>query len=743
MGAGAGRGGARGAGARGGGGGEWRGVALVALGVWAVGTLALSRRGAAPVPAAARWTRSVPGVAGARSEGFSRKVDPTGTHGTGGEASAMAAAQHHSGANVRPGQSGGGGAWGLGEHVVRTGPPRAGRADRAVDASLEWLAPVGDTMRAEEIRARSLGEGGGGGRGSSSAASSPEIESRRAAVKRAMQHAWDGYERHAWGHDELDTIKLRGTDDFSALGATIVDSLDTLWIMGMREEFDRAADWVETELNFEPDVGKTSFFETNIRIVGGLLGAYYLSGDRMFLGRAKELADRLLPAFDNGPMVLAFDNNIDITTGRHDGSRKILAHWGTIQMEFLALSRETGDRKYWDLANSPIEALWDDDKETGLLPTYYNPGWKDRLAHQDKEEPPSRLNLDASSPPNGADKPHNNKRQSSNVGEFPGDYFTMGGEADSYYEYLLKTWLLAGGSEDLAHFRGLYDNSVDMMDTLLVVRPKKKKTGSGRKKRHTFLGTAHVFLISDDLDEDQKESYRRPRPPGKGGRPSIHLPYDSSSPRNFLPHMQHLDCFVPGMLVLGAPHSNRPERDLQLAADLTETCNAMYDTPSGLAPDTTYFNTTTGKRVATHDGFNLLRPEAVEAIFYLWRSTGDPKYRDWGWEIFQAFERNSRMPDGGYAGLRNVSRTNQLGNHKYKMESFFLAETLKYLYLLFSPDDVMPLHEWVFNTEAHPFMTSPQPRGGPPEPQPFKLTQKRLWESIRGTAPSRAERLVE
>ena len=514
-----------------------------------------------------------------------------------------------------------------------------------------------------------------------------------------MQHAWDSYERYAWGHDELDTIKLRGTDDFSSLGATIVDSLDTLWIMGMREEFDRAADWVETELNFEPHVGKTSFFETNIRIVGGLLGAYYLSGDRMFLGRAKELADRLLPAFDNGPTVLAFDNNIDITTGEHDGVEKILAHWGTIQMEFLALSRETGDAKYWDLANAPIEALWDDDKETGLLPTVYNPGWKDRLA-QDK----------------------------SLMGEFPGNHFTMGGEADSYYEYLIKTWLLAGGSEDLAHFRGLYDNSVDMMDTVLVARPKKEEAGNDRKKKYTFLGTTYIYRINDNLSEEKKEQYRRPIEPG---RLSIHLPYESSAPNALRAEMQHLDCFVPGMLVLGAPHSDRAERDLQLAADLTETCYAMYDTPSGLAPENTFFDTKTGRKKDVRDGFNILRPEAVEAIFYLWRSTGDPKYRDWGWEIFQAFERNSRMPDGGYAGLRNVSRTDQLGNHRNKMESFFMAETLKYLYLLFSPDDVMPLHEWVFNTEAHPFMTSPQPRGGPPEPQPFELTQKRLWETIK------------
>ena len=92
------------------------------------------------------------------------------------------------------------------------------------------------------------------------------------------------------------------------------------------------------------------------------------------------------------------------------------------------------------------------------------------------------------------------------------------------------------------------------------------------------------------------------------------------------------------------------------------------------------------------------------------------------------------MEEGDYAGLRNVSNPVPLGNHKRKMESFFLAETLKYLYLLFSPSDVLPLNEWVFNTEAHPFITSPGPQGAPLEPQPFEATQQKLWEAAAAPA---------
>ena len=90
----------------------------------------------------------------------------------------------------------------------------------------------------------------------------------------------------------------------------------------------------------------------------------------------------------------------------------------------------------------------------------------------------------------------------------------------------------------------------------------------------------------------------------------------------------------------------------------------------------------------------------MESLFVLHRVTGDVRYQDWGWEIFQAFEKASRVPSGGYTILNDVSSSLQ-GN---KMESFFLSETLKYLFLLFADDDehILSLDKWVFNTEAHP-----------------------------------------
>ena len=98
--------------------------------------------------------------------------------------------------------------------------------------------------------------------------------------------------------------------------------------------------------------------------------------------------------------------------------------------------------------------------------------------------------------------------------------------------------------------------------------------------------------------------------------------------------------------------------------------------------------------------YNLLRPETVESLFMLWRATGDRRYREWGWELFQSFERHCKVTGGGYSGIVDVREAIPRKNDK--QESFWLAETLKYFYLLFSPESALPLDVYVLNTEAHP-----------------------------------------
>lgn len=101
------------------------------------------------------------------------------------------------------------------------------------------------------------------------------------------------------------------------------------------------------------------------------------------------------------------------------------------------------------------------------------------------------------------------------------------------------------------------------------------------------------------------------------------------------------------------------------------------------------------------DAHNLLRPETVESLFLLHRITGDKKYQEYGWKIFQAFEKYTKVAEGGYSSINNVQDADN-PDYRDKMESFFLGETLKYFFLLFSDSEIVPLDRYVFNTEAHP-----------------------------------------
>lgn len=225
------------------------------------------------------------------------------------------------------------------------------------------------------------------------------------------------------------------------------------------------------------------------------------------------------------------------------------------------------------------------------------------------------------------------------------------------------------------------------------------------------------------------------------------------------PKMDHLVCFLPGAIALGAtggqteaearklPSWNaRKSQEMKLAKELMRTCWAMYKvTETGLAPEIAWFDVEPADLQSDHlapseqrgssrddfaawrvdlivkpnDAHNLQRPETVESLFVMWRITQDPIYRTWGWEIFKAFQEHTFLGEGqGYTSLDNVNALPL--ERRDNMESFWLvrtlllsledvgsltkslqAETLKYLYLLFPPNDFLPLTEVVFNTEAH------------------------------------------
>ncbi|KAL3528500.1 hypothetical protein ACH5RR_007822 [Cinchona calisaya] len=450
-------------------------------------------------------------------------------------------------------------------------------------------------------------------RGGKDAADDPVITQRREKVKDAMIHAWSSYEKYAWGQDELQPQTKNGVDSFGGLGATLIDSLDTLYIMGLDEQFQRAREWVANSLDFNKNYD-ASVFETTIRVVGGLLSAYDLSGDKIFLEKAQDIADRLLPAWDS-PSGIPY-NIINLARGNpHNpqwtGGNSILADSGTEQLEFIALSQRTGNPKYQQKVENVILELNKIFPADGLLPIYINP-----------------------------------ERSTTSYSTI-----TFGAMGDSFYEYLLKVWIQGNKTATVKHYREMWETSMKGLLSLV-----KRTTPSS----FTYICEKNGDSLTDKMDE--------------------------------------LACFAPGMLALGSSGyaPDESQKFLSLAEELAWTCYNFYQsTPTKLAGENYFFSE--GQDMSVGTSWNILRPETVESLFYLWRLTGNETYREWGWNIFEAFEKNSHI-ESGYVGLKDVNT----GVKDNKMQSFFLAETFKYLYLLFSPSSVIPLDEWVFNTEAHP-----------------------------------------
>lgn len=168
-----------------------------------------------------------------------------------------------------------------------------------------------------------------------------------ADVRAEFKWAWDHYVARAWGKDEINPVSgtsqtffIKGHD----LGLSLVEALDTLWLMELDEEFRAGVDWVKANLDFDVD-GDIQVFEANIRLVGGLLSAHLACGDPVLLDKARDLADRLLKAFDASPHGLPW-RYVNLRTGAVRDPETNLAEIGTYIDEFGVLSRLTGDPKY-------------------------------------------------------------------------------------------------------------------------------------------------------------------------------------------------------------------------------------------------------------------------------------------------------------------------------------------------------------------------------------------------------------
>ena len=176
---------------------------------------------------------------------------------------------------------------------------------------------------------------------------------RRSRVEEEFRHAWKGYQDHAWLHDEVMPVSGGQKDPFAGWAATLVDSLDSLWILGMKDEFLRAIKALEKIDFSKPNADKVSVFEVTIRYLGGLLGAWDISEHRypILLQKAKQLGDFMHKVFDtnNGLPVSQYwwKNDTSATGGKvPNDERVIIAQVASLSLEFIRLSQVTGDLKY-------------------------------------------------------------------------------------------------------------------------------------------------------------------------------------------------------------------------------------------------------------------------------------------------------------------------------------------------------------------------------------------------------------
>lgn len=195
-----------------------------------------------------------------------------------------------------------------------------------------------------------------------------------------MKLAWDNYKLYAWGKNELRPILKRphtgsifGSGD---LGATIIDGMDTLYIMGLMDEYEEGKDWIKRKFTLDNVSNDMSVFETNIRFVGGLLTLYAFTGDTMFRDKAQYVAEKLLPAF-NTPTGIPY-SLINIRSGSSknygwaSGGSSILSEIGTLHLEFAYLSDVTGNPAYRERVETIRQVLKDVEKPKGLYPNYIN-----------------------------------------------------------------------------------------------------------------------------------------------------------------------------------------------------------------------------------------------------------------------------------------------------------------------------------------------------------------------------------
>jgi len=421
---------------------------------------------------------------------------------------------------------------------------------------------------------------------------SQDFQKSADSVKAEFLHAWTGYKKYAWGHDDLRPLSKKPHDWYaSSFYMTPLDAYDAMLIMGLTSEANDAKELILNNLSFNKNIEVQSF-EITIRLLGGLLSAYQLDGDKRFLSLAEDLGNRLLPVFNSATgMPYRY---VNLQSGKVRDSLNNPAEIGTSLVEFGTLSKLGGNPLYYTKAKEAVVQLFKRRSKIGLVGSTINVEtgqWIDTASH-------------------------------------------IGGGIDSYYEYLVKAWRLFNDEE----CKKMWDEHLRAINRYLA-------------------DTTHGGLWYGEVGMET------------GSRTATTF--------------GSLQAFFPAVLCL----AGRVEQ----GAQLEQSCYRMWNRYD-IEPEEINYATMT----ATSKEY-YLRPEIIESAYYLFQYTGDTVYRWMGETFFHGLLRYCRT-DIAYTRLKDVTTKEQADG----MDSFFFAETLKYLYLLFSPKNVLPFDRITFNTEAHP-----------------------------------------
>ncbi|XP_004289466.1 PREDICTED: probable alpha-mannosidase I MNS4 [Fragaria vesca subsp. vesca] len=441
-----------------------------------------------------------------------------------------------------------------------------------------------------------------------------EAKQLRDEVREMFYHAFNGYMDHAFPLDELKPQSCGGEDSLGGYALTLIDALDTLALLGDRDRFSASVEWISKNLQF--DINKTvSVFETTIRVLGGLLSAHLIASDyatgmriptydNQLLNLAEDLGRRLLPAFDT-PSGIPFGSvNLRHGVDEHESKITSTAGGGTLTLEFGVLSRLTNDSIFEQATKNAVRGLWAQRSKLNLVGAHINVF----------------------------------------TGEWTQKDAGIGTSIDSFYEYLLKAYLLFGDEEYLYIFQEAY-------------------------------AAAMQYLYNDPW----------------------YVEVNMDSAAVVWPLFNSLQAFWPGLQVLAG------------------------DIDPAIRTHTAFFSVWK-KYGFTPEGFNLatfsvqhgqrsypLRPELMESTYWLYKATRDPKYLDAGRDMVASLQYSARCACG-YCHIADVE------SHKQEdhMESFFLAETVKYLWLLFDlavgPDNLVDNgpYKYIFSTEGHLLPATPE-----------------------------------